>query len=282
MTPPLLFCFGYGYSARALAARIEGAGWRIAGTSRSGGIAPDGRKTLAFDGKPNPEIGDLLGEATAVLASIPPGEAGDPALLHHGADIAAGQDIRWIGYLSTTAVYGDHGGDWVDEASELRPRSERGNRRVDAERAWQSLKDGRGPVHIFRLSGIYGPGRSAFESLAAGKARRLDKPGQLFNRIHVDDIAGALAASIARPEPGAVYNLADDLPAASADVIAHACALSGQEPPPLIPFEQAELSDMARSFYGESKKVSNQALKRRLGYRLKYPTYREGLAALAP
>ncbi|MEO1248467.1 MAG: SDR family oxidoreductase [Pseudomonadota bacterium] len=283
MTAPLLFCFGYGFSARALAAQLEGAGWRIAGTSRSGGTAPDGRKILAFDGgAPNPEISEALSEAAAVLASIPPGEAGDPALLHHGADIAASQTIGWIGYLSTTAVYGDHGGDWVDEASELRPRSARGDRRVAAERAWQSLRNGAAPVHVFRPSGIYGPGRSAFDAIAAGRARRLDKPGQLFNRIHVDDIAGALAASLAKPEPGAVYNLADDLPAASAEVIAHACALIGQEPPPLIPFEQAELSEMARSFYGESKKVSNQALKQRLGYDLKYPTYREGLAALAP
>lgn len=279
---PLLFCFGYGYSARAVATLLAAKGWRIAGTSRSGKTAADGRETLAFDGEHNPEFRALLSQATAVLASIPPGEAGDPALLHHGADIEASESLRWIGYLSTTAVYGNHDGAWVDEAAALRPRSERGARRVAAEGAWGSLKGGLAPVQIFRLSGIYGPGRSAFDALAAGRARRIDKPGQLFNRIHVDDIAGALAASIDKPEPGAVYNLADDLPAASADVIAHACELIGQEPPPLVPFEDADLSDMARSFYGESKKVSNRLLKEQLGYRLKFPTYREGLAALAP
>lgn len=279
---PLLFCFGYGYSARALAAVLANKGWRVAGTSRSGKAASDGRETLAFEGEHNPQVSALVSEATAVLASVPPGEAGDPALLHHGADIEASENLRWVGYLSTTAVYGNHDGAWVDEAAALHPRSERGARRVAAERAWECLKGGRAPVHIFRLSGIYGPGRSAFDALAAGRARRIDKPGQLFNRIHVDDIAGALAASIDNPERGAVYNLADDLPAASADVIAHACELIGQEPPPLMAFEEADLSDMARSFYGESKKVSNRALKERLGYRLKFPTYREGLAALAP
>lgn len=275
MAAPHLFCFGYGFSARHLAALLAPQGWRISGTSRSGS-----GETLAFDGtKPEPAVAEALAEATAVLVSIPPGEMGDAALAHHRADIIAAPNLTWIGYLSTTAVYGDHGGAWVDERAALTPRTERGARRVAAEKAWRDLPN---PAHVFRLAGIYGPGRSAFDAIKAGRARRIDKPGQLFNRIHVEDIAGVLAASIEQPEPGAAYNLADDLPAASADVIAHACALIGQEPPPLVPFEEADLSDMARSFYGESKKVSNTALKEKLGYELKYPTYREGLAALLP
>lgn len=278
---PLLFCFGYGYSAQALAAILVPMGWHIAGTSQSGGRAPDGLETIAFNGKkPSAAIGEALSQATAILCSIPPGEAGDPALIHHGGDIQSAPPLAWAGYLSTTAVYGDHGGAWVDETADLKPRTERGRRRVAAEQAWLSLAGV--PAHVFRLSGIYGPGRSAFDALAKGRARRIDKPDQLFNRIHVEDIAGALAASIEKPEPGAIINLADDLPAASADVIAHACALSGVEPPPLVPFDKAPLSDMARSFYGESKKVCNRAMKQRLGYGLKYPTYREGLAALLP
>ena len=276
----LLFCFGYGYSAQALAVRLAPEGWEIAGTTRAGGPAGDGRPTLAFDGtERDPDIPARLAQASAILASIPPGERGDPALTHYRREIAD-SPARWIGYLSTTAVYGDRGGGWVDESADLRPASARGRRRVAAEKDWLSLAGA--PVHVFRLSGIYGPGRSAFDALAAGRARRIDKPDQLFNRIHVADIAGVLASSIARPEPGAIYNLADDEPAPSAEVIAHACALLGREPPPLVPFEEAALSDMARSFYGESKKVRNDALKARLGYRLRYPTYREGLAALLP
>jgi nucleoside-diphosphate-sugar epimerase len=195
----------------------------------------------------------------------------------HAADLAALRPA-WVGYLSTTGVYGDRAGGWVDEASALTPAGERGRRRVAAEAGWRALGL---PLHIFRLAGIYGPGRSALDSVRAGKAQRIDKPGQVFSRIHVDDIAAVLDASIARPYPGAIYNVCDDDPAPPQDVIAYACALLGRAPPPLVPFDQAALSPMARSFYGESKRVSNRRIKDELGVRLRFPDYRAGLDALA-
>jgi nucleoside-diphosphate-sugar epimerase len=194
---------------------------------------------------------------------------------------ARGAGIAWAGYLSTTAVYGDRGGDWVDESADLAPSSARGHARVDAEHAWRDLMARSGlPVHIFRLAGIYGPGRGPFQKVRDGKARRIVKPGQVFGRIHVDDIASVLAASIARPRPGAVYNVCDDLPAPPEDVIAEAARLLNLPIPPAIAFEDADMTPMARSFYAECKRTSNRLLHDELGVALAYPSYREGLAAL--
>lgn len=275
---------GYGYTARALARRLKPAGWRVAATARTGQkaalIARDGARAIpwteagidpaAFDG------------ASAVLVSTPPGEDGCPALAAAGEALAGRADaIDWIGYLSSNGVYGDHGGAWVDEFSPLRAVSRRGLRRIAAEADWASLGATFDlPVVIFRLPGIYGPGRSALDAVRDGRARRIVKDGQVFNRMHVDDIAAALEASLARPAAGALFNLADDLPSPPQDVIEYACALLAVEPPPPIPFEEAELSHMGRSFYLENKRVRNDRMKQALGVALAYPTYREGLRAI--
>ncbi|MEK9795414.1 MAG: SDR family oxidoreductase [Alphaproteobacteria bacterium] len=282
-----LFVFGLGYSACALAGRLMARGWSVRGTTRDEGnldaLARGGIEGFVFDGDaPLADPAAALDGVTHLLSSVPPGPDGDPVLVHHGSDIAdrAG-NLAWGGYLSTTGVYGDRGGDWVDENSDLRPATERGERRVAAEARWCALWREHGlPVHLFRLAGIYGPGRNALATVRSGRAQRIVKPGQVFSRIHVDDIAAVLEASIARPNPGAAYNLCDDDPAPPQKVIAHACALLGVEPPPEIPFEDAELSDMARSFYAESKRVSNTRIKDELGVELAYPDYRAGLAAL--
>ncbi len=276
-----LFCFGLGYSARALAARLLSQGWRVSGTSRRPPAAsPDaadagGLETHRFDRDHRLDPALFQG-CTHLLTSIAPDELGDPVLDLHADDLKA-STARWVGYLSTTGVYGDRGGDWVDESGDLRPAGPRGQRRVDAERGWIETSL---PVHLFRLAGIYGPGRSALDTVREGRARRIIKPGQYFSRIHVDDIAAVLEASIDRPNPGAAYNVADDLPAPPQDVIAHACELLGAPIPPDLPFDQATLSPMAASFYGENKRVRNDRIKTELGVSLTYPTYREGLAAL--
>jgi nucleoside-diphosphate-sugar epimerase len=213
--------------------------------------------------------------------SVPPDADGDPVLAIHGDDIVGIEGLRWLGYLSTTGVYGDRGGGWVDESAELSPSGERGRRRVAAEAGWLALWHRHGmPVHIFRLAGIYGPGRSPFEALRAGTAKRIDKPGQVFSRIHVEDLACVLAASISRPRPGGVYNVCDDDPAAPEAVVAHAAALLGVPAPPLVPFEAAGLSPMARSFYDDNKRVSNRLIKSELGVTLRHPDFRAGLAAI--
>jgi nucleoside-diphosphate-sugar epimerase len=218
---------------------------------------------------------------THILVSIPPDDLGDPVLDLHGSEIAAIPGLLWLGYLSTTGVYGDRAGGWVDERSRLRPSGPRGRRRVAAEAGWQGLWHRRGvPVHIFRVAGIYGPGRSPFDALRAGTAKRFDKPGQVFSRIHVEDLASVLVASIARPRPGAIYNVCDDEPAASEAVIAHAASLLGLAAPPLVPFDDAELSPMAMSFYDDNKRVSNALIKSELGVALRHPNYRAGLAAI--
>ena len=187
------------------------------------------------------------------------------------------EGLRWVGYLSTTGVYGDHGGAWVDESTPVNPSTERGKTRVRMERAWRS---GLLPMHVFRLAGIYGPGRGPFKKVLAGTARRVIKPDQVFSRIHVDDAARVLKASMERPDPGAIYNVCDDLPAPPEEVIAHAAELLGVPVPPAIPFDEAEMSPMARSFYADSKRVSNRKIKAELGVKLEYPDYRSGLAAL--
>ncbi|MBV8651953.1 MAG: SDR family oxidoreductase, partial [Alphaproteobacteria bacterium] len=218
---------------------------------------------------------------THTLVSVPPDAAGDPVLDRHAADIAALPCLAWLGYLSTTGVYGDRGGGWVDEGSALRPSGERGRRRVAAETGWLELwRRHRLPVHLFRLAGIYGKGRSALDTVRRGEAKRIDKPGQVFSRIHVDDIATVLEASMARPDPGAAYNVCDDDPAPPQEVVAFACELLGVTPPPLIPFAGAEMSAMARSFYDDNKRVDNSRIKRELGVVLQFPDYRAGLRAL--
>jgi nucleoside-diphosphate-sugar epimerase len=216
-----------------------------------------------------------------MLVSVPPDAAGDPVLAIHGQDIAATSGLSWLGYLSTTGVYGDRDGGWVDENAPLLPTGERGRRRRAAEQGWLDLWRDRGvPVHIFRLAAIYGPGRSAFDALRAGTAKRIDKPGQVFSRIHVEDLASVLIASMARPRPGAVYNVCDDDPAPPAAVVAHAAELLGVEPPPLVPLDAAGLSPMALSFYDDNKRVANRLIKTELGVALRYPDFRTGLAAI--
>lgn len=284
-----LFCFGYGYSARVLALRLIGEGWTVSGTCRNSEkralLAADGVLAYPFDrDQPLIDAPAALDGVTDVLSSIPPDRFGDPVLDQHGPLLAAARGLRWVGYLSTTGVYGDTGGALVDETAPPRPTSERGRRRVEAERRWLDMHEPHGqPVHVFRLAGIYGPGRSAIEQVRLGGARRIDKPGHLFSRIHVDDIAAVLRASIAQPNPGRIYNVCDDQPAAPADVIAHACHLLGVEPPPLIPFDRAvrELSPMALSFWRDNRRVDNARIKRELGVELRYPDYRAGLAAIA-
>jgi nucleoside-diphosphate-sugar epimerase len=282
-----LFCFGLGYTALALATRLRPRGWTIAGTCRSEAqqaqLAAAGIAAHRFErGQKLAEAATLLGDATHLLISVPPDEAGDPVLDGHGGDIvASGRGLRWIGYLSTTGVYGDRGGAAVDEDSELRPVGERGHRRVAAEQGWLDLWRRHAlPVHLFRLAAIYGPGRSSFDAIRRGSAQRIVKPGQVFSRAHVADIAAVLDASMARPRPGGIYNVCDDEAAPPQDVVAYACDLLGVAKPPLIPFEAAELSAMARSFYGESKRVDNARIKRELGVALQYPDYRSGLRAI--
>ena len=271
-----LLCFGLGYSARVLASRLTDDGWRVTGTSRN----PDEPDCLCFN-REHPLAPAAFAGISHILVSIPPDEAGDPVLDRHGADIAALPALAWLGYLSTTGVYGDRAGGWVDERSELRPSGTRGRRRVAAETGWLDLWRRRGvPAHIFRLAGIYGPGRAPFAALRAGTATRIDRPGQVFSRIHVDDLASVLLASITRPRPGASYNVCDDEPAAPEAVIAHAAALLGLPAPPLVPFEAAGLSPMARSFWDDNKRVSNRLIKEELGVALRHPNYRTGLAAI--
>ena len=281
--PGTILSFGHGYSARALAKRLMAEGWHVIGTARSADraaeIAATGAEALIW---PGTDPGPALARATHVLSSVAPDRTGDPVIAGAGRAIGeAAPHLAWVGYLSTTGVYGDHAGGWVDEDTPLTPATERGRARVSAEDQWRSLAADSGlRLHIFRLAGIYGPGRGPFEKVRDGTARRIVKPGQVFSRIHVDDIAKVLAASIARPDPGAVYNVCDDDPAPPEDVLAHAAALLGLPPPPEIPYETAEMTPMARSFYAESKRVRNDRIKRDLGVRLIHPTYREGLASI--
>jgi nucleoside-diphosphate-sugar epimerase len=282
--PPRLFCFGLGYSALALADALLAEGWSIVGTCRTAetlaALRDRGIAAHLFE-RGRPLAPASLDGATHLLQSIPPDKEGDPVLAVHGRALARLQQVRWFGYLSTTGVYGDRGGDWVDEHSDLQPTGARGRRRVAAEVGWSRLLQAEGlPLHIFRLAGIYGPGRSALDSLRAGTARRVIKPGQVFSRIHVADIVQVLRASMAQPDPGAVYNVCDDDPAPPWQVIEHAAELLGIPPPPAVPFEQAQLSDMARSFYDDNKRVRNDRIKQELGVQLKYPSYRAGLQTM--
>jgi nucleoside-diphosphate-sugar epimerase len=278
-----LFCFGLGYSAEALARRLVGDGWQIAGTSRTADktahIAKLGYGAYLFDGETRgKDIAQALSDATHVLVSAGPGEHSDPVLQHYSDDLTHAKDLRWIGYLSTIGVYGDTGGTWVDEETPPHATSERAKRRTEAERKWLTFAEETDKrVQIFRLGGIYGPGRSAIDDLIEGTARRIVKPGQVFNRIHVEDIANVLITATGGRGHHAIYNVTDNEPAPPQDVIAFAAELLGVEPPPEMPFETADLSPMARSFYSANRRVSNSRIKSDLGAKLSFPSYREGL-----
>ncbi|NJO67700.1 MAG: SDR family oxidoreductase [Rhodospirillales bacterium] len=285
---PHLFCFGFGFSALALARILHSEGWRISGTCRSedkqAQPASAGYLVHRFDREqPLVNPGQCLEGVTDILSSIPPDEQGDPVLDLCGDAIRSQRRLRWVGYLSTTGVYGDTGGRLVDETAPPCPTSKRSQRRVAAEHRWLLLhREKKVPVHIFRLAGIYGPSRSAIDSARAGNVRRILKPEHLFSRIHVDDIALIVRASMARPDPGRIYNVCDDLPAEQSEVVTFACELLGIEPPPAIPFEQAieTLSPMARSFWNDNRRIDNTRIKEELGIALRYPDFRTGLKAV--
>jgi nucleoside-diphosphate-sugar epimerase len=280
-----LFVFGLGYTASHFVRNYRAAFDRVAGTVRS--LRKDGTwdqpdtTLFRFDGEHvDPGLEDALQGSDAVLVSVQPGIGDDPVLGRFGPAIEAARHIRRVVYLSTIGVYGDHGGAWIDEAAPTRPDNARQGARVDTEQAWLALAARSGKaMHVLRLAGIYGPGRNVLRDLQAGEARRIDKPGQVFNRIHVADIGAAIAAALQR-DAQEVVNVTDDEPAPASDVVAYAAALMGIEPPPMIPFETATLSPMARTFYGANRRVGNAALKRNLGVRLRYPTFRVGLDAL--
>lgn len=277
-----LFCFGLGYSALALADRLLARGWRISGTCRSlekqQMLLARGIEAVLFDrNTPITDLSAKLRGVTDLLSTVPPDDKGDPVLDCHQGEISKATHLHWIGYLSTTGVYGDCNGAWVDENSPLQPSGARGKKRLKAELAWSSLPQ---PAHLFRLAGIYGPGSSALDTVREGRARRVVKPGQVFSRIHVADIVTVLIASMARPNPGAAYNVCDDDPAPPADVVTHACQLLNVDPPPVVDYDSADLSPMARSFYDDNKRVRNDRLKNELGVSLAFPTYRLGLKSL--
>ena len=281
-----LFVFGLGYSARQFIGRYRDRFAEIAGTVRSPEkaqeIAAEGVEAYRFDATDHdPRILSSLARADALLISIPPVGETDPVLDRFSEAIAAAPSLRWVGYLSTVGVYGNADGGWVDEDTPPNPATLRSRHRTAAERQWLDLGTGGAfAVQVFRLAGIYGPGRNALVKIADGTAKRIVKPGQVFNRIHTEDIAQVLMASIDRPSRNAVYNVADDEPGPPQDVIAYAAELLGREPPPEIPFDEADQTPMARSFYADNKRVRNTRLKTDLGIKLRYPTYREGLRAL--
>lgn len=279
-----LFIYGYGFAAQALTRRLQPQGWNISATYRR----PEAAQAMTGQGVDPVAADDIAGVAEhlartqAILIAAPPGPEGCPALQVLVPALARAEAFPdWIGYLSTTGVYGDRKGGWVFEDSRLAAQSTEGARRVGAERDWLEVGRGMGlTVTIHRLPGIYGPGRSAFDRLREGKARRVAAPGQVFSRIHVDDLAAGLDASMARPRAGGVYNLCDDEPAPNSEVVAYAARLLGMEPPPETPLDLEAMRPQARRFYAESKRVSNARAKAELGWRPVYPSYREGLAAI--
>ena len=278
-----LFIFGLGYCGLEIANLARAAGWRVAGTCRTGERAAElkqqGFEAHLFDGTAALPA-EAFGRATHVLCTIAPGATGDPALKTSARVL---RDARWLGYLSTTGVYGDHGGGWVDEDTPPRPVQPRSVERLATERAWQAIGMEAGfAVDIFRLPGIYGPGRSTIDQVKAGAARRIDKPGQVFSRIHVADVAATVLLALSRAPAGAIYNVADDLPASSGELVAFACELMGKPLPPIVPWDEVAptMSAMARSFYAENRRVKNDRIKSELGVTLRYPTYKEGLRAI--
>ena len=279
---PHLFCFGLGYTGTVLAKKLRDLGWRVSGTARE---PLDDSAVFPFSGHAEEveAIAGTLRTATHVLSTIPAMELGDPILAAIEQALAESEDLTWIGYLSTTGVYGNTDGAVVSESTPTNPSGERGMRRVLAENQWRHLYGTYDlPVHVFRLPGIYGPGRSVFDQLKQGKSQRILKPGHKFNRIHVDDIAGALIASMKQPNPGAIYNVCDDNPVEPAEVTTYACDLMGIEPPPLVDFFEAEksMSPMGRSFWNDNRLVSNGRIKSELGVELIYPDYKSGLDAI--
>ena len=276
-----LLSFGHGYSAQALSKLLLPMGWKITATTRDTAkldlLRNNGVKPLLWDSS---DVKLAINDATALLISASPDENGDPVYLKYGADISKiAPRLKWFGYLSASGVYGDFKGDWVDEETPVNPTTRRGKMRLLAEQQWQNIEDL--PIHIFRLAGIYGPGRGPFAKVRAGTAQRVNKPGQVFSRIHVDDIAQTLYASILCPNPPGLYNLCDDDPAPPQDVIGYAAELLGLPLPPVISFEEADLSSMARSFYAENKRIRNDRIKKVLGISLKYPSYKQGLKSLS-
>lgn len=276
-----LLCLGFGFSARTLALQLDTAEWNITGTSRSAEGATAIR-SLGFNAEIFDAMKSIPKDVSHIVSSVPPDANADPVLRRFDSELGArATSFAWVAYLSTTGVYGDHVGAWVDENTPLTPNTERGQRRVDAENYWYELhQKNHLPLQIFRLAGIYGPGRNTLLNLKDGTAKRVIRAGQIFSRIHVEDIAGILNASMAKPHPGRAYNVADDLPAPPQDVVSYGAELLGMEPPPEIAFEAANLSPMARSFYADSKRVSNARVKQELDYRFKFPDYRVGLKSL--
>ncbi|MGQ0526802.1 MAG: SDR family oxidoreductase [Alphaproteobacteria bacterium] len=281
-----LFCFGYGYTCDYLGHALMPQGWAIAGTTRDrekrDSLRARNVEAHLFDyDHPLPDPLFVLKGTTHLLISTPPDDEGDPVFgMLYAEAVASLPELEWIGYLSTTGVYGDRDGGWVDETSELRPSSRRGSRRIRAEKQWLSLNEYNNiPVNVFRLAGIYGPGRSALDSVRAGVARRINKPGHAFGRVHVEDIAQVLEAAIKNPHPGATYNVCDDMPAPSHEVIAYACELLNRPAPPLVDFEEANLAPITRSFYMDNRRIKNDKIKSELGVKLKYPDFKAGLRA---
>ena len=280
------FYFGFGYTAKALSTRLGDANL-AAGTTRS--MASIKRLNLAgfsaviFDGKKNSnEVINLVSSANHILNSIPPDMEGDPVLRCFSKSLKNTDNLKWIGYLSTTGVYGDHDGEWVDETTPLKPNGKRGRRRAFTEDSWLKLYRNYGlPVHIFRLASIYGPGYSVIDRLRMGTARNIIKPNQVFSRIHIDDLVNVLLASIKNPCPGKIYNVCDDRPASPQEVIAYAAKLLTAPLPPSIDYQSNELTEIIRSFYADNKRVKNHLIKTDLRITLKYPTFREGLKAIA-
>ncbi|WP_295145054.1 SDR family oxidoreductase [uncultured Reyranella sp.] len=278
-----LFIFGLGFSGLEIAKLARAQGWAVAGTctseEKAGRLREAGIEAHRFDGSTALST-EAFGDTTHVICTIAPGESGDPALRTCRALLGR---ARWLGYLSTTGVYGSHDGGWVDETTPALPTQPRSRQRLAAEQAWRDLaSETKASLHIMRLPGIYGPGRSTLDRVRAGTAQRIDKPGQFFSRIHVEDLAASALKATTRESGTEIWNVADDLPAPNADVIAYACELLGRPVPPAIPWDEAAptMSAMARSFYAESRRVRNEKLKRELGVVLRYPTYREGLKAI--
>jgi nucleoside-diphosphate-sugar epimerase len=282
-----LFCFGLGYSAETLVRLNSERFTSISGTVRTldkaNRLRAMGVNAIVYSGgAAGPLVAAALEGADSLLVSAAPDDAGDPMLRQLRPELANAENLRTIVYLSTVGVYGDHGGAWVDETAPLHPTSERGKRRVMAEEAWAAFGHMHGiSVQIHRLAGIYGPGRNQLDDLRDGTARRIIKQGQIFNRVHVEDIAGAAMAGFLHPAVTGALNICDNEPCPPQDVVEYAADLLGVKPPPETPFAEASLSEMARSFYSESKRCSNRRLCEILGYQLHYPTYREGLRALA-
>jgi dTDP-D-glucose 4,6-dehydratase len=273
-----LFCFGMGYCATNLTKQLSQDGWKISGTSQS--LSLDTAIHTFSGDAPMKTASYVLEDVTHILISIPPNASHDPALTWHKDDIIKIKSLQWVGYLSTTGVYGNTNGVLVDETAPTRPTSQRSQSRLNAETQWLNLYNAHYlPIHVFRLPGIYGPGRSALDQVAAGRTRRIDRPGHQFSRIHVVDITNTIMQSIASPNPGRIYNVCDNEAASPADVTAYACKLLGVPVPVSVPYEVAakSMSPMALSFWQDNRRIDNTRIKSELGVQLNYPTYRDGL-----